>query len=137
MPIYEWQCDRGGHLFEVLAAASAANGRRRCPSCGSNSRRVFSTVAIHRGAQIMTASERASAAAVDVTDLKVPSFARPCAMDDFSASRFAAHKMGRGAEFEDKVAARALKQAARGEPSSKKTSKKSSKPPPVSSFRGS
>jgi hypothetical protein len=85
----------------------------------------------------MTASERASAAAVDVTKLDVPSFARPCAMDNFSASRFAAHKLGRGAEFEDKIGARELKQASQVEPAvGKKERKKSSKPPSVSSFRG-
>src|SRR5260221_5307638 len=137
MPIYEWQCDGAGHVFEELAASNAANRRRRCPSCGGIARRVISTCAIHRGASIMTASERASAAAVDVTNLQVPSFARPCAMDDFSASRFAAHKLGRGAEFEDKVGARQLKQASRGEAATEKKEKKSSKPPPVSSFRGS
>jgi len=50
------------------------------PELRGNSRRVISTFAIHSGAPIMTASERADAASVDVTSLKVPSFARPCAM---------------------------------------------------------
>jgi len=36
MPIYEWQCERDGRVFEVLAPANAANRRRRCPSCGGN-----------------------------------------------------------------------------------------------------
>lgn len=57
-------------------------------------------------------------------------------MDDFSASRFAAHKMGRGVEFDDKSAAREHQRASRGEGTPEKTKKKSSKPPPVSSFRG-
>ncbi len=133
MPIYEWQCDGAGHVFEVLVAASASNRRRRCPNCGGASKRVISTFAIHSGAPIMTSSERADAASVDVTSLQVPSFARPCAMDDFSASRFAAHKMGRGSEFDDKIGAREHKQASRGEPPHKKVA---AKPPHVHRARG-
>jgi hypothetical protein len=33
-------------------------------------------------------------------------------MDDYSATRLAAHKVGRGAEFDDKMAARMEQQAA-------------------------
>jgi hypothetical protein len=42
----------------------------------------------------------------DVTELKVPSAARICWMDDRSASRLAAYKHGRGAEYDDTMAAR-------------------------------
>jgi hypothetical protein len=35
----------------------------------------------------------------------VPDFARLCWMDDRSAERFAAYKLGRGAEYDDKSAA--------------------------------
>ena len=80
---------------------------------------MISTFAIHGGATIPTSSERAAAAAIDVTKLNLPSFARPCAMDDYSATRLAAHKVGRGAEFEDKMATRELDRAARGEPAAK------------------
>jgi putative FmdB family regulatory protein len=118
MPIYEWQCG-GGHSFEELAAASAANQRRRCPSCGGRSERVISTFAIHGSAPIATASERAAARDVDVTSLKLPNAARLCGMDDFSATRLAAHKIGRGAEFDDKMATRKERQTARGLPSKK------------------
>ena len=118
MPIYEWQCS-DGHFFEVLASASAANTRQRCPSCGAKSERVISTFAIHGGAPIATASERAAARDVNVTSLKLPNFARLCGMDDYSATRLAAHKVGRGSEFDDKMAARKERQAARGQPSKK------------------
>jgi putative FmdB family regulatory protein len=118
MPIYEWQCG-GGHSFEVLAAASAANKRRRCPSCGAKSARVISTFAIHGGAPIATASERAAAREVDVTSLKLPNFARLCGMDDYSATRMAAHKVGRGSEFDDKMAKRKERQAVSGQPPKK------------------
>jgi len=119
MPIYEWQCG-GGHLFEVLASASAASKRRRCPDCGAKSERVISTFAIHGGGPIPTAAERAAARDVDVTSLKLPNVGRLCGMDDYSATRLAAHKVGRGAEFDDKMAVRKERQVARGE-SPKKT----------------
>jgi putative FmdB family regulatory protein len=118
MPIYEWQCGEG-HFFEVLASANAANKLPRCPSCGAKSERVISTFAIHGGAPIATASERAAARDVDVTGLKLPNFARLCGMDDYSATRLAAHKAGRGAEFDDKMAGRKERQAAHGQPSKK------------------
>lgn len=118
MPIYEWQCG-DGHSFEVLASASAANKRPRCPSCGEKSQRVISTFAIHGGAPIATASERAAARDVDVTNLKLPNFARLCGMDDYSATRLAAHKVGRGSEFDDKMAVRKERQIARGLPAKK------------------
>jgi len=118
MPIYEWQCG-DGHFFELLASASEVNKRRRCPSCGAKSQRVISTFAIHGGAPIPTASERAAARDVDVTSLKLPNFARLCAMDDYSATRLAAHKVGRGSEFDDKMAARKERQVASGKPPKK------------------
>jgi putative FmdB family regulatory protein len=118
MPIYEWQC-AGGHFFEVLASADDANKRSRCPNCGTKSRRIISTFAIHGGAPIQTASERAAAREVDVTNLKLPNFARLCAMDDYSATRLAAHKVGRGSEFDDKMAARKERQVASGKPPKK------------------
>ena len=119
MPIYEWRCDGYGHVFEVLTSSGAANRRRQCPGCGANSKRVISTFAIHAGATMPTSSERAAAAAIDVTKLNLPSFARPCAMDDYSATRLAAHKVGRGAEFDDKMATGEQNRAARGEPAAK------------------
>jgi putative FmdB family regulatory protein len=120
MPIYEWQCD-SGHVFEMLARANAARKRQSCPSCGAKSERVISTFAIHGGAAIQTASERAAVRDLDVTKVKLPNIARLCGMDDYSATRLAAHKLGRGNEFEDKMGRRQERQAARGETPKKKS----------------
>jgi putative FmdB family regulatory protein len=125
VPIYEWQCGEG-HVFEVLVAADASKRVQRCPGCGAKSKRVNSTFAIRGGAPISTAFERAAARDTDVTKLKLPNFARLCGMDDYSATRLAAHKVGRGAEFDDKMAASRKRQAARGLPS--KNSAASRKP---------
>ena len=46
----------------------------------------------------------------------VPDFARLCWMDDQSAERFAAYKLGRGAEYDDKTAAREDLRKRRGLP---------------------
>ena len=129
MPIYEWQCAEG-HVFEMLARVDEAKRRQACPNCGAKAARVISTCAIHAGTPIQTASERAAAREVDVTGLKLPNAMRLCAMDDYSATRLAAHKLGRGHEFDDKMAARKERQtgdkpgldhqAARGEPAKKK-----------------
>ena len=40
---------------------------------------------------------------------KLPSYARFCGMDDYSASRMSAYKTGRGAQFDDYHAAVAEK----------------------------
>jgi putative FmdB family regulatory protein len=120
MPIYEWQCCEG-HVFEMLAPAGASKRGQRCPCCGAKAEGVISTFAIHGGAPISTASERATARDIDVTKLKPPNFARLCGMDDYSATRLAAHKVGRGAEFDDKMATRKELRGALGEPP-KKTS---------------
>ena len=120
MPIYEWQCG-AGHAFEVLASPREATRRPRCPECGAKSQRVISAVAIHSGAALLTASERAADRDVDVTKIKLPNAMRLCAMDDYSASRLAAHKLGRGHEFDDKMATRNEQQASRGEAPKKKT----------------
>ena len=118
MPIYEWQCAEG-HVFEMLAPAGASKRGQRCSGCGAKSKRVISTFTIHGGAPISTAFERAAARDTDVTKLKLPNFARLCGMDDYSATRLAAHKVGRGAEFDDKMAARQELRGVLGEPPKK------------------
>jgi hypothetical protein len=72
-----------------------------------------------RGRTGLSASQKQSIAGDDVTKLKLPNYARMCGMDDYSATRLAAHKLGRGAEFEDKMAARAQEKVSRGEPAVK------------------
>ena len=124
MPLYEWRC-AGGHVFEMLTRAGTANRRLSCPRCGAKAQRMISSFAIHAGAAIRTSAEKAAMRDVDVGDLKLPNAMRLCAMDDYSATRVAAHKLGRGDEFEDKMASRKERQAARGEPAKKTASRKS------------
>jgi putative FmdB family regulatory protein len=119
MPIYECSCEACGITFEILAPANEACRKRPCPRCARPSRRVISAFAIG------SAKTTADAAAVNSAMLAhaghshhanaqpgrrsrptVPDFARLCWMDDRSAERFAAYKLGRGAEYDDKSAAR-------------------------------
>ena len=126
MPIYECSCEACGITFEILAPVSEANRKRPCPRCARPARRVVSAFAI--GSARATAEvAAANSAASSPTGSKhshdghthhangqpgrrsrptVPEFARLCWMDDRSAERFAAHKLGRGAEYDDKSAAR-------------------------------
>ncbi len=113
MPLYEWRCGRCGLVFEVLVAAAEASATRHCPRCGRRSRRVASTFAVHGVGN--GRSPQPDASGQDVTKLRVPSFARLCGMDDHSAARLAAYKLGRGAEFDDKVALGEEQRKARGE----------------------
>ena len=119
MPIYECSCEACRITFEVLAPVSEANRKRPCPRCARPARRVVSAFAI--GAAHV-AAERVSPSTPAVSHAHagdahghahqrrrgrpvVPDFARLCWMDDRSAERFAAYKVGRGAEYDDKAAA--------------------------------
>jgi putative FmdB family regulatory protein len=118
MPIYECSCEACRITFEILAPVSEANRKRPCPRCARPARRVVSSFAIGG-----TAADRASASTTAPSHAHaghvhngrahpgragrpvVPDFARLCWMDDRSAERFAAYKLGRGAEYDDKSAA--------------------------------
>jgi putative FmdB family regulatory protein len=114
MPLYECRCERCELTFEVLAPLSSSGLRSRpCPNCGRAARRIISAVAF-----TVEGGARASSTP-DVTQLKVPPAARLCWMDDRSASRYAAYKHGRGAEYEDKTLARDEARKKRGEPPAK------------------
>jgi putative FmdB family regulatory protein len=126
MPIYECSCDACGVTFEILAPVSEANRKCPCPRCARPARRVVSAFAIGsaRGGADRAAANSATPAPADPKHShaghahhanaqperrnrpKVPDFARLCWMDDRSAERFAAYKLGRGAEYDDKSAAR-------------------------------
>lgn len=122
MPLYECRCERCELTFEVLAPLSASRMRSRpCPECGRPARRVMSAVSFSLGPA--RGSGKSGAASdntpvPDVTKLKVPPSARLCWMDDRSAARLAAYKHGRGAEYDDVMAAREEKRKKRGEPQS-------------------
>jgi putative FmdB family regulatory protein len=106
MPLYEWSCRVCDLTFEALVAASASKRRRVCPLCRRPSARVMSAARFHSGKASPPLDARPAGAKSDVTQLKVPSPARLCWMDDRSASRLAAHKHGRGAEYDDTMAVR-------------------------------
>jgi len=73
--------------------------------------------------------ERSSANRSDVTRLSVPPPAQLCWMDKPSRSRYAAYLLGRGAEYDDTVAARTEKQRQRGVPAEKTPSHHHSQSP--------
>ncbi len=116
MPLYECRCEPCELTFEVLAPLSASRTSQRCPECGRRSRRVISPVTFGSGTGNGTQSESAAALGSDVTQLRVPTAARLCWMDDRSAARFAAYKLGRGPEYEDTIAARDELRKKRGIP---------------------
>lgn len=123
MPLYECRCERCELTFEVLAPLSASRMKsRRCPECGRQARRIISAVSFSLAAANGTSAadepadpRRYDPRRSDVTKLKVPPSARLCWMDDRSAARLAAYKHGRGAEYDDVMAARDEAQK-RGEP---------------------
>jgi putative FmdB family regulatory protein len=134
MPIYECSCEACRITFEILAPVSEANRRRPCPRCARPARRVVSAFAI--GAANVVADRESPAAPVQghaghaqaghahpgrahqgrAGRPLVPDFARLCWMDDRSAERFAAYKLGRGAEYDDKSAASEEQREKRGLP---------------------
>jgi putative FmdB family regulatory protein len=131
MPLYECRCERCALTFEVLAPISAARMRSRpCPGCGRAARRIISAVSFAMGGSISGTMPGAAADELarrdqsrsDVTKLTVPPWARLCWMDNKSAARFAAYKHGRGAEYDDTVAAREETRKQRGESAEKPAS---------------
>jgi putative FmdB family regulatory protein len=120
MPLYECRCERCDLTFEVLASLSARMKAHPCPECGRSSRRVISAAVLGRGGTRRdNAAESARLPRNDVTKLTLPPHERLCWMDDHSASRIAAYRRGRGAEFDDTVAAREELQKKRAEPPAK------------------
>jgi putative FmdB family regulatory protein len=117
MPLYEYFCDTCRMSFEALAALSASEqGFRVCPNCGGHSRRILSAVNFATERRTPSPSEsRGRYGKPDVTSLMLPPAARLCWMDDQSAARLAAYKAGRGAEYDDTVAARKEQASERGD----------------------
>jgi len=136
MPIYECYCEACRITFEILAPVTEANRKRPCPRCARASRRVVSAFAIgNAGTRGDTPAADAPAHSPARAGTPsnghahnghshqrrpgrptVPDFARLCWMDDRSAERFAAYKLGRGAEYDDKSAASEERRKQRGLP---------------------
>lgn len=108
MPLYEYFCDDCLKSFEALVPFSASQqSSHACPDCGVLSRRILSAVnfALERRTPALPPG-RIHDGKPDVTNLRLPPAARLCWMDDKSAARLAAYQAGRGAEYDDTVAAR-------------------------------
>lgn len=62
MPLYDYQCRSGNHLFEVRQTFAEA-GSASCPVCGSDSQRVFHSVPIlFKGSGFYSTDHRKGAA---------------------------------------------------------------------------
>jgi putative FmdB family regulatory protein len=108
MPLYEYFCTGCSKSFEALVPLSASQqGAHTCPRCGEGSRRILSALnfSLERRTLALPPT-RVRDGNPDVTSLRLPPAARLCWMDDPSAARLAAYKAGRGAEYDDTVAAR-------------------------------
>jgi len=108
MPLYEYFCDGCRTSFEALVPLSASKAEvHTCPSCGERSRRILSAVnfATEKRTPILPQG-RVSDGKPEVTSLTLPPAARLCWMDNQAAARLAAYQAGRGAEYDDTVAAR-------------------------------
>ncbi len=121
MPLYECQCERCEFTFEVLAPISeAATKSHPCPECGRQARRIISWVSFGRGGKSTPEQPSISEPSRnDVTQLKVPAPMQICWMDKPSSARYAAHMHGRGAEYDETVAARTDRRKQRGETTDK------------------
>jgi len=123
MPLYECYCGHCDATFEALAPLRESAAKSHpCPGCGRRARRMLSAVTFGRsggGDAQDTPPARSSAQRSDVTRLSVPPPARLCWMDERSTSRYAAYLHGRGAEYDDTVAARTEKQQQREVPTAK------------------
>jgi putative FmdB family regulatory protein len=106
MPLYEYLCEGCDVTFEALVPISASNHGIHCPGCGGQARRILSAVNFAGPRSEPAVHQRSSDGRADVTSLKLPPAARLCWMDDQAAARLAAYKSGRGAEYDDTVAAR-------------------------------
>jgi putative FmdB family regulatory protein len=115
MPLYEYWCEACHFTFEALATISASNQDSECPECRADARRILSPANLGGPGREPLSAERRKDGVPDVTSLKLPPAARLCWMDDQSAARLAAYKWGRGAEYDDTVAASSERAAKRGE----------------------
>ena len=120
MPIYEYYCLTCDDTFELLTSLSDAAKKKPCHACGRKAPRTVSAFAIasggnghHEGATPVTTKQPGDSRPLC---MKYPQVPLSCHMDEPSLKRFVAHKQGRGAEYDDKMAAKAELRKQRGIP---------------------
>jgi putative FmdB family regulatory protein len=133
MPLYEYFCDDCGISFEALVVLSTSHAsNQNCPACGERSRRILSAVNVATERRTPLPMRARDDGKPDVTSLRLPPAARLCWMDDRSAARLAAYKAGRGAEYDDTIAARQELASQRGDGESAKPAHPSHSHSPLS-----
>jgi putative FmdB family regulatory protein len=120
MPIYEYYCLSCDHTFELLTSLSDSTKKKPCPDCGRKAPRTVSAFAIASGGNNRHEGEMQTVAKQPHDPrplcMKYPQVPLSCHMDEPSLRRFVAHKQGRGAEYDDKMAAKAELRKQRGIP---------------------
>lgn len=120
MPIYECHCLACDLTFEVLAPLSQAGRRHPCPRCARRAPRIASAFAIASGGgprdSRSEAAREPGAPEPPPLCLRYPQVPLLCHMDQKAARRWLAHYNGRGAEYDDKQAAREELHKKRGLP---------------------
>ncbi len=121
MPLYEYHCPSCRLTFEALEPLRGARRPGTCPRCRHRAPRVSSAFSIAaRGGRSDGRPHVASAAVPAKPErplcLQYPQVPLLCHMDSKSAERFVAHVRGRGAQFDDGVAAKEELRRKRGEP---------------------
>jgi putative FmdB family regulatory protein len=121
MPLYEYHCPSCRLTFEALEPLRGARRPGTCPRCRRRAPRVSSTFSLAAHAAQSDGKPRGGTAAVKATPerplcLRYPEVPLLCHMDPKSAERFVAKVQGRGAEYDDRVAAREELRKKRGDP---------------------
>lgn len=120
MPLYEYHCVACQLTFEELSAMGESNKKRACPSCGKRAPRIVSAFAISSGTLDVHAGQQPRPTPQNQHQrplcMRYPQVPLSCHMDEYSVKRFAAHSVGRGNEFDGKVARAAEVRKQRGLP---------------------
>jgi putative FmdB family regulatory protein len=126
MPLYEYHCPSCQLTFEALEPLRGARRPGTCPSCRRRAPRVSSTFSFAGHGTRSDGNARARSAAARATPerplcLRYPQLPLLCHMDAKSAERFVAHVQGRGAQYDDGLAAKEELRKKRGEPPAAET----------------
>src|SRR5436309_1317480 len=121
MPLYEYHCPSCRLTFEALEPLRGARRPGTCPRCRRRAPRVSSTFSLAAHGAPPEGKTKAAPTAVKAAPgrplcLRYPQVPLLCHMDRKSAERFVAHVQGRGAQYDEGVAAREEVRRKRGVP---------------------